>query len=162
FAVGKSPTVANQVALAQAYVRTNQTAKAEPLVAAALTAAPKDVDLRLFYAKLLRDERKFPQAAAQFQTAAQAKPDMPEAWTELGGVLGMMEQYPPALAALDRVHALNAETAGHYFLRGMVLDRLHQPKDAIANYNQFLALSQGKNPDQEFQARNRVKTLERE
>jgi hypothetical protein len=44
----------------------------------------------------------------------------------------------------------------------MVLDRLHLVKDAMANYNQFLALSQGKNPDQEFQARQRVKTLEHE
>ena len=162
FAVGKSPTAANQLALAQAYVRSRQTAKAEPLAAAALGAAPQDVDLRMFYAKLLRDERKFPQAAAQFQAAAQANPDMPAAWTELAGVLVMMEQYPPALAALDRVHALHAETAGHYFLRGMVLDRMRQPKEAIANYNQFLTLSDGKNPDQEFQARQRVKTLERE
>ncbi len=161
-AVGKSPTAANRLALAEAYARTKQDAKAEPLVAAALAAAPGDIELRMFYAKLLRDERKFPEAAGQFQAAAKAKPDMADAWTELAGVLIMMDQYPPALAALDRVHALNAETAGHYFLRGMVLDKLHQPKDAMANYNQFLALSQGKNPDQEFQARQRVKTLEHE
>jgi tetratricopeptide (TPR) repeat protein len=162
YAVAKSPSPANQLALAQAYASTKQPAKAEPLVARAVSAAPSDVELRMFYGRLLRDERKFPSAAEQFQAAAQAKPDLPAAWSELAGVLVMMEQYPQALGALDHVHDLHAEIAGHFFLRGMVLDRLHQPKDAMANYNQFLALSQGKNPDQEFQARQRVKTLERE
>ena len=162
FAVSKSPTPANQLALAQAYARTKQPAKAEPLAASAIAKAPNDVELRMFYGLLLRDQRKFPPAAAQFQAVAQAKPDSVPAWTELAGVLVMMEMYPQALTALDRVHELHAEIAGHFFLRGMVLDRLHQPKDAMANYNQFLALSQGKNPDQEFQARQRVKTLEHE
>ena len=127
-----------------------------------MAQAPNDTELRLFYARLLRDERKFPLAAAQFQSVAQAKPDSVPAWTELAGVLVMMEMYPQALTALDHVHELHAEIAGHFFLRGMVLDRLHVVKDAMANYNQFLALSQGKNPDQEFQARQRVKTLEHE
>jgi tetratricopeptide (TPR) repeat protein len=162
FAVSKSPAPANQLALAQAYARTKQPAKAEPLAAAAIAKAPNDVELRMFYGLLLRYQRKFPPAATQFQAVAQAKPDSVPAWTELAGVLVMMEMYPQALSALDHVHELHAEIAGHYFLRGMVLDRLHQPKDAMANYNQFLALSQGKNPDQEFQARQRVKTLEHE
>ena len=36
------------------------------------------------------------------------------------------------------------------------------PKEALASYQRFLELSQGKNPDQEFQARQRVRTLEKE
>jgi tetratricopeptide (TPR) repeat protein len=162
FAVGKSPTSANRLALAQVYVRLKQPAKAEPLASKALEAAPGDVELRMFYGRLLRDQRKFPLAAAQFRAAGQASPTSVEAWSELAGVLILMEQYPDALGSLDRVRALKAETAGHFFLRGMALDHLHQPKDAIVNYNQFLALSQGKNPDQEFQARQRVRTLEYE
>ena len=162
FAVAKSPTAANQLALAQAYAAAKQPAKAEPMAARAVAAAPNDIELRMFYGRLLRDQRKFTLAAPQFQAVAQAKPDNVAAWTELAGVLVLMELYPQALTALDHVHELHAETAGHFFLRGMVLDRLHLFKDAVANYNQFLALSQGKNPDQEFQARQRVKTLEHE
>ena len=161
-AVAKSPTTANQLALAQAYAKAKQPAKAEPLAARAVAQDLNDVELRMFYGLLLRDQRKFSPAATQFQAAAQAKPESVPAWTELAGVLVMMEMYPQALTALDHVHELHGEIAGHFFLRGMVLDRLHQPKDAMANYNQFLALSQGKNPDQEFQARQRVKTLEHE
>jgi len=160
--VQRSPSPANQLALAQAYVALKQPAKAEPLVSKALAASPEDFELRMYYGRLLRDQRKFNLAAPQFLTAAQASPKSVEAWSELAGVLVLLEQYPEALEALNRVHGLNAEAAGHFFLRGMVLDHLHQPKDAIANYNQFLAMSQGKNPDQEFQARQRVKTLELE
>jgi tetratricopeptide (TPR) repeat protein len=162
FAVAKSPTAANKLALAQAYAGTQQPAKAEPLAAGAVAEAPNDTELRMFYARLLRDQRKFPLAAEQFQGVAKAKPDSVAAWTELAGVLVMMELYPQALSSLDHVHELHGEAAGHFFLRGMVLDRLHLLKEAVANYNQFLALSQGKNPDQEFQARQRVKTLEHE
>lgn len=161
-AVGKSPTAANRIALAEAYAKSNQPAQAETQVAEALKTTPDDFELRFFYGQLLRDQRKFPQAAQQFQAAARGNPDSAPAWTELAGVLVMAEQLPAALAALDRVRALNAEIAGHYFLRAIVLDRLQQRKEALEQYQTFLTASQGKNPDQEFQARQRVILLERE
>ena len=161
-AVAMSPTPANRVELAQAYARSNQPAKAEQHAAEALKADPADFELRMFYGQLLRDQRKFPLAAVQFQAAAQTKPDSTPAWTELAGVLVMAEQFPPALAALDRVRALKAETAGHFFLRGIVQDRLQLRKEALESYTRFLETSQGKNPDQEFQARQRSRLLEKE
>jgi tetratricopeptide (TPR) repeat protein len=161
-AVAKSPTAANRVALAQAYVKSNQPAKAESQVAQALAAAPQDFELRLFYGRLLRDQHKFPDAAREFIAVAQQKPDSVPAWSELSGVLISAEQYPQALAALDHVRALGAEAAGHYFFRAVVLEHLQQRKEAIAAYTKFLDMSQGKNPDQEFQARQRVRILQNE
>jgi tetratricopeptide (TPR) repeat protein len=161
-AVAQSPTPANQLVLAQAYVHEKQTAKAEPLVANAVQSAPEDVSVRLFYARLLRDQRKFPEAAAQFLAAAQRKPDSVEAWNELAGVYLMSDQFPQALAAFDRVRALGGETTANFFFRAMAFDRLHQAKDALENYNRFLAESHGEHPDQEFQARQRKQTLEKE
>jgi tetratricopeptide (TPR) repeat protein len=162
FAVAQSPTAANRLALAQAYVREKQPAKADPLAAAALQASPDDFELRMFYARLLRDQRKFPEAANQFYTAAQKQPDSVEAWTELSGIFMVSEQYPQALAALDKVRALGAETNSHVFIRALAFDHLHQAKDALENYNKFLAGSHGEHPDQEFQARQRSRILERE
>jgi hypothetical protein len=66
------------------------------------------------------------------------------------------------LAALDKVHNLNAETEGDFYYRAMVLDKLHNVKPALANYQRFLQLSQGKHPDQEFIARQRSRILEKE
>jgi tetratricopeptide (TPR) repeat protein len=160
--VAKSPTPANQVALAQAYVKEKQLAKAEPLTAKGVAAAPEDFDLRMFYGRILRDERRFPSASEQFSAAAKIKPDAVEAWTELAGVLIMAEQPVDGLAALDRVRALGAETSGHFYLRAITLDRLNKTKEALDAYNKFLAASQNANPDQEFIARQRVKVLEKE
>jgi len=159
--VAKSPTAGNQMALAEAYIKEKQLAKAEPLVAAGVAAAPEDFELRMIYGRTLRDQRKFPPASEQFSAAAKIKPDAAQAWTELAGVLIMAERPIDGLAALDKVHALGAETPGHYYLRAITLDRLEKNKEALEAYSKFLAASQNVNPDQEFIARQRVKVLER-
>jgi predicted Zn-dependent protease len=161
-AVSVSPTPANRVALAQAYVKNQQPGWAEPQVAKALEAAPQDADLRMFYARLLRDQHKLPAAAREFSTVAQQQPENAMAWSELAGVQISAEQYPEALATLDRLRALHAESPGHLFLRAVVLEHLRLRKEAVEAYNQFLAASAGKNPDQEFQARQRVRIIETE
>ncbi len=160
--VAKSPTPANQIALAQAYVKEKQLAKAEPLAAKGVAAAPQDFDLRMFHGRILRDERRFPSAAEEFSAATKIKPDAADAWTELAGVLIMAEQPADGLAALDHVHALGAETSGHFYLRAITLDRLERRKEALEAYNQFLASNHDANPDQEFMARQRVKALEKQ
>ena len=58
-AVAKSPTAANHIALAQAYAKLQQPAKAELHAAEALKSDPTDFELRMFYGQLLRDQRKF-------------------------------------------------------------------------------------------------------
>src|SRR5262249_18608906 len=135
--VAKSPTAANRVALAEAYAKTGQPAKAAPLAEQALAASPNDFELRMFYGRLLRDQKKLPRAAEQFLASAKLKPDSVPAWTELAGMLVLTEQFPQALAALDRVRALGGETAGHYFLRALTDDRLQQRKEALEYYNKF-------------------------
>ena len=162
YAVAHSPTAANRLELAQAYSKNQQVAKAEPLAAAALAAAPKDNGLRMFYGRLLRDQRKFPEAATQFKAAAAQEPQLAEAWSELAGVYLITGQYQEALTDFEHVRALHAETPGVLFFRATAHDHLHQAKEALDNYNRFLAASKGAFPDQEFQARQRIKILERE
>ncbi|HEV8147192.1 MAG TPA: tetratricopeptide repeat protein [Bryobacteraceae bacterium] len=161
-AVAKSPTPANRIALAHAYSRSKQLEKAASLAAQALASAPKDFELRLFYARLLRDQRKFVDAAQQFFAATQIKPDSVEAWNELAAVLIVDAQYPQGIAALERLRSLGAETSGHLYLRAMSLDHLHQNKEALLYYEKFLAASQGKSPDEEFKARQRARILQKE
>jgi tetratricopeptide (TPR) repeat protein len=160
--VAKSPTAANRVELAQAYIDTKHPEKAQPLLDQAVASEPGDYQLRMFYGKFLRDQRKFTQAAPQFMAATKLKPDAPQPWSELAVVWTVAEQYPEAVAALDHVRALGAENAGHFYFRGVALDHLHQLKEALATYNKFLEASNGKNPDEEFVARQRIKVLEKE
>jgi len=161
-AVAKSPTPANRVALAQAYVKNKQPEKAIPLVAQVLAAQPDDYDLRMFYARMLRDQRKFSDAAPQFLAASKLKPDAVQPWNEMVGLLVAAEQYPQALEALDRVRALGGETTAHFYFRAISLDHLHQLKEALANYNKFLEQSQGQNPDEEFKSRQRARIIQNE
>ncbi len=154
--------MANRAALAEAYLKNNEPAKAQPLVEQILAADPDNFEIRMLHGRLIRDQRKFPEAAEEFERATKLKPDSPQAWSELAGVLVMAENYPPALAALDRIAALHAEKPGHVFLRAIVLDKIRDLKPALESYQRFLELSQGENPNQEWQARQRIKTLERE
>ena len=160
WAVKQSPTSANRLALAQAYRKNHEPDKAVPILSAAVNAAPEDLDLRLSYARELRDLRRFSDAAEQFARVAQARPDQAATWNDLAGVEVMLEAYPQALAALDHVRALKAEIPADFFFRAMVLDRMHQRKDAIVEYQKFLSVSKDQHPTEEFQARQRVRILE--
>ena len=161
-AVKESPTAANRMTLVKAYLRQKENDKAFALLVTAVQAEPKNFELRMLAGRVLRDQRKFPEAANQFFSAAQLKVDSAEAWNELAGALIMAEKYPEALSALDRIRALGAETASHFFFRAIILDKLHQVQPALENYQKFLEQSQGKFPDEEFKARQRARILQRE
>jgi tetratricopeptide (TPR) repeat protein len=160
-AVAKSPTAANRVALAQAYVKSKQPEKAIPLVNQSVAETPDDFDLRMFYGRLLRDQRKFPDAEQQFLAAAKLNPKAIQPWNELAAVLIVAEQYPQAIAALDKSRALGGETTAHFYLRAISYDHLHDLKPALANYKLFLESSHG-SPDEEFKARQRARIIQNE
>lgn len=160
WAVAKSPTSANRLALATAYRRSGALAKAAPLLRQAAADEPRNADLIMTYGRALRDLRNFQGAADQFSRVTQMTPGSVEAWNELAAMLTSLEDYPQALAALDRVRTLGAEIAGNYYLRAIILDKTRQIKPAIESYQQFLAASQGRNPNDEFIARQRVRILQ--
>jgi tetratricopeptide (TPR) repeat protein len=161
-AVLLSPTPSNYLALATAYLQNKQPDSAEPILQKALAANPNDFEIHMALGRIRRDKRQYTDAATEFLAATRVQPDSVQAWNEAAAALVLGKQDPQALAALDRVHNLNADTAGDYFFRAIVLDRQHQVKPALASYQRFLAMAQGKYPDQEFQARQRSRILEKE
>ncbi|HET8547543.1 MAG TPA: tetratricopeptide repeat protein [Bryobacteraceae bacterium] len=161
-AVKQSPTAANRYALATAYIMTKNLDRATPLLEQALQSEPGNIELRMMYGRALREQRRFAAAAQEFARVAQAKPDSAEAWSDLAGMLILIEDYAQALAALDKVRALGAEKAPHHYFRAIVLDKHRQYKPALESYQRFLAMSGGRNPDEEFKARQRVRILEKE
>jgi Tfp pilus assembly protein PilF len=161
-AFAKSATQPNRVTLAKAYLLARQLEKAIPLLDQAVAAEPGDYDLRMMYALALRDRKQFPAAAAQFLQAARIHPQEAQTWTDLGGMLYMTGSYPQSLAAFDKARELGENTPGNWFFRAIILDKLKQLKPALEAYQKFLSLSRGKNPDQEFQARQRARIIQRE
>ena len=162
FAVAKAPNSANRNNLIQAYLRTKNTAKALPLVNQQLATNPKDLDLYMLRGRILRDQKNFKEAANTFHAAIQIKPDSVDAWNEFSAMLISLEDYPQALSAFDKLKELKAEAPPHFFFRAIILDKTKQPKPALEAYKRFLELAQGKFPDQEFQARQRVRIIERQ
>jgi hypothetical protein len=77
-------------------------------------------------------------------------------------MLVLLEDYPRALVALDKLKALGAQIPGHLYLRAIILDKTRQLKAALENYESFLASNEGKNPDEEFLARQRARILKKE
>ncbi len=161
-AYGGDASAANRDLLAKAYVLNHQPDKALPLLQQAVAEKGSDFELRMTYGRALRDTKRFPAAAAEFQRAAEMRPQDAGVWNDLAAALYLAGQYPAALNAFDRARELGADSAGNWFFRAIILDKMGQKKPALDAYQRFSALSQGKNPDQEFQARQRIRILQRE
>ncbi|HKR96509.1 MAG TPA: hypothetical protein VJW55_14135, partial [Candidatus Angelobacter sp.] len=69
------------------------------------------------------------------------------------------KNYELVIRVLDARAKLQPETPGTYFLRATAYDSLRMYKPAAENYKHFLAVAAGKFPDQEFQARHRLKAI---
>ncbi len=161
-AVKRNPDASNLYALATAYLRNRQPDRSVPLLEKAITLEPDNVDLRMTYGRLLRDQRKYEPAARQFAAVAKVRPKSQEAWSELAAMLILLEQYAPALGALDQLQALGVTNPAQDYFRALIYDRTRQPKPALEHYRKFLSAAGGKFPDEEFKARQRARILERE
>ena len=160
--VKKAPTPQNRLALADAYKLAGETAKVLEQLQAAVATAPYDYSIRMALGRQLRDNKKLLPAAQQFGAATKLQPDSVEAWNELATALLVTENYTEGLMALDHVKALGKELPGNHFLRAITLDKLKMQPQAVAEYQVFLEASKGALPDQEFQARQRIRIIELE
>lgn len=157
----KAPTAALLYALATAYLRNQQMAKSTEVAAELVALEPANVEMRMFLGRLLRDQKNYAEAARHFLVVTKAAPESGAAWNELTSMLILLKQYEPALAALERAKALNGDMPAYHYFRATMLDATRQMEPALESYRQFLAVSGGKYPDEEFKARQRVKVLER-
>jgi len=66
-------------------------------------------------------------------------------------MLILLENYPQALAALDRVEALGHAPPGIHYFRAIILDKAHMYKPALASYEKYLALADGSQTSQGHQ-----------
>lgn len=154
--------------LAQAYEDAGQLDQAVPIYEAALKqeaspeVASRLAHIRLNKGRALRDRKQYVAAAQELSQAAQLTPKSAEPLNELAGVLILAGDDARAVEVLDRLKSMGAETPGHLFFRALVFDRNKQPKPALEAYRAFLLSANGKFPDEEFKARQRVRILEKE
>jgi tetratricopeptide (TPR) repeat protein len=145
--------------LADAYAQAGHPEKAEPVYAKLALADPGNEDVLAAQGANLVREKLYPQAQQVLERAVKLKPDDGDAWSGLAFAASENKQYPAALQALSMRAKYLAETPATYFLWATCYDNLHQSKPAQEYYQKFLTSANGKFPDQEWQARQRLVTL---
>src|SRR5215467_5583007 len=145
--------------LADLYLETKQYPAAADLLRPLIAQNPKDAQLHLDFGTALMHQLKYPEAQAVLLKAVQLKPDLVEAYSDLAYAAEQNKNYELTIRVLDARAKLQPETPATLFLRATAYDNLRMYKPAAANYKLFLAAAGGKFPDQEFQARHRLKAI---
>jgi tetratricopeptide (TPR) repeat protein len=145
--------------LADAYSQAGHPEKADPIYARMAQADPGNEDVLAAQGENLIRERQYPQAQDVLQRAVKLKPDDGDAWSGLAFAASENKQYQVALQALSMRAKYLPETPATYFLWATSYDSLHLSKLAREYYLKFLTASDGKFPDQEWQAKHRLVAL---
>jgi tetratricopeptide (TPR) repeat protein len=146
--------------LADVYLNAGKYAEADALYRTLLSARPNDPELRHQYGQALMKLKKFAEAEQQFLAALKLKPEWGAAYGDLAVAANENQDYPLAIKALDMRAKYLPEIPVGYFLRATAYDHLKDYHQAAANYHLFLQVANGKYPDQEWQARHRLITIE--
>ncbi len=146
--------------LADLYSVAKKYGDAEPLYRKLLSTQPNDGDTHAALGKCLLAQRKFPEAQEELMSAVRLKPDLGAAYGDLAVAANENKDYQLAIRALDARAKFLPELPMSYFLRATAFDHLRDYKNAAVHYHQFLAVAEGKYPDQEWQAKHRLIAIE--
>ena len=152
--------------LANLYIQAGDDAHAEPLLAALSAQSPNDAMLADDHARTLIHLKRYAEAEvilaravsdpSRFPTPA----DLGNAAGDLAFAASQNDDPATSLRALELRGTVLPTSAPVLFLTAIAHDKLHHVKLAQQAYKQFLAASNGSNPDQEFEARHRLAALE--
>ena len=145
--------------LASLYLEAKQYPAAASLLRGLIAQSPNDPQLYLDYGSALMHQLKYPEAQTVLLKAVQLNPNIVQAYSDLAYAAEQNKNYELTIRALDARAKLQPETPATLFLRATAYDNLRMYKPAAENYKLFLAAAGGKFPDQEFQARHRLKAI---
>ena len=152
--------------LAGLYVDAGEWDKAEPLLAQITAADPKDTGAVTDRGRVLFHLQRYAEAE-EILSRIVAQPPLFPTPAALGDAAGYLafaasENNDPtgALRAVAVRATVLPNSPAILFVAAISYDRLHQEKPASEAYRAFLAASNGANPDQEFEARHRLVTLD--
>lgn len=151
------PTLARE--LAALYLDAKQYDSAAKLLQGLVAQNPADAQLHLDYGQALVHLHKYPEAQTELLKALQQNSQLIDGYFDLAYSAQQNKNYELVIRVLDARAKLQPETPGTYFLRATAYDSLRMYKPAAENYKHFLAVAAGKFPDQEFQARHRLKAI---
>ena len=157
----------NQVArlLARAYVAQGKPDQAIPLLKELVKATPEDGELLSAYADALIRQKQNAEAEAVLEEALTAQYPAPQGRAQAAAELAFAasaDHHPEVvLRAVNIRNATLPPDASSSFLLATAHDTLHHTRQAAESYRRFLELANGKFPDEEWQAKQRLQILSR-
>jgi len=127
----------------------------------AIALAPNDAQLHGGLGRVYLQKRQFGDAEKELKAALELDRNNLAYWKDLSSTYYLAGNYQAALAALDVLGKAEAGGAGTWFIRALCYDKLNQVQPALDAYRKFLELDENKNPDQVWQANQRIHVLEK-
>jgi len=125
------------------------------------TLAPQDAMLRGGLGRTYMQQRDFANAEKELKAAIGLDGKNLTYWKDLTTTYYLAGNYPATLTLLDEVAKREAATPGELFVRALCYDKLQQTKPALEAYQKFLEADQNRNPDQVWQAQQRIIVLKK-
>jgi predicted Zn-dependent protease len=152
--------------LARLYARNQQYDEAGRLYAALVANSPKDPTLldddadTLIHLKNYAEAEALLKRAVAEPSAFPSKDDLGNAASHLAFAASANNDPAVTLQALALRATVLANSPSSLFLSATAHDKLHHTKQATDLYKQFLSVANGQFPDEEWEARHRLVTLE--
>ena len=127
----------------------------------AVAMAPNDAQLHGWLGRVYLQTRDFPNAEKELKTALNLDRNNIVYWKDLSSTFYLAGNWQGALATLDVIAKVETPGAGPWFIRALCYDKLNQVQPALDAYKKFLELDGNKNPDQVWQATQRIHVLEK-
>ena len=127
----------------------------------AIALAPNDAQLHGGLGRIYLEKRQFADAEKELKAALELDRNNLAYWKDLSSTYYLAGNCQAALAALDVIGKAEAGGAGTWFIRALCYDKLNQVQPALDAYRKFLELDENKNPDQVWQANQRIHVLEK-
>jgi protein O-GlcNAc transferase len=147
---------------ADIYMEQKKWKEAAEVLVRANQLSPADPDVAEWMGHVQIELHDYPAAIRILAQVYKQNPQSVDALRDLANVFVLNESYASALEAMDRLAKLESPKPGSWFVRAICYDKLSRKEEAIASYQKFLDQDGGHHDTQDFQARQRILTLQRE
>jgi Flp pilus assembly protein TadD len=158
---GQAPSLENLKLKAEIQIGQKKFDAAIVTLKQALTMAPNDAQLHGGLGRIYLQARDFADAEKELKAALNLDRNNLTYWKDLSSTYYLGGNYQGALATLDVIAKVETPGAGPWFIRALCYDKLNQVEPALDAYRKFLELDANKNPDQVWQATQRIHVLEK-
>jgi Flp pilus assembly protein TadD len=158
---GGTPSLESLKLRADILIGQNKWDEAVVVLKQAVALAPQDAQLRGGLGRTYMQQRDFANAEKELRAAIGLDGRNLVYVKDLTSTHYLAGDYPGTLSLLDEVAKREKPTAGELFIRALCYDKLQQIKAALEAYQNFLAADQDRNPDQVWQAQQRIIVLKK-